>query len=325
MMALSCNTFDINIRKPYAYKRAHQQFRPELINKHRGVHLFSLHYKSPVTSPYQRNNTVHSYLVEGKNTNQALILLHGLGMNNLQRLVSFASPFARKGITVLLIEIPYHMHRTPQGFRSGELFILPDAVKTYNSFEQTVLDTMKGIDFLEKRGYDRFHIAGISLGTIPSLITQALDTRIRKSVLILGGGDIEMLKWRSLSTRNVRKQHRRIGVTHGVCINERKALKNYLGEVKSGKSPTSVQARVACYYFEPLVFALLIQRDKVLMINGLFDEIIPKQSTLALWQALRKPEIVWYPLTHFSIYLAYPLIIKKMTSFLMIGGVRPHE
>lgn len=316
MTAQSCTTFDISKRSPYPYRRAKEPFHPELMEKRQGIPIFSLQYESPVSSPYQRNNTVHSYLVEAKSRHQALLLLHGWCMKSIQRLFGFALPFAHKGTSVLLIEIPFHMNRTPRGFGNGELFILPDAVKTFNNFEQTVLDTMKGIDFLEGRDYDHFHIAGISLGTIPSLITQALDKRIHKSVLILGGGDIEMLKWRSISTREVRKQHRRIGVTHGVCIREREAIKEYSAEVKGGKSPTSVQARVACYYFEPLVFAPLVARDRVLMINGLFDEIIPKQSTLALWKALHRPSISWYPLSHFSIYLAYPFIIRRMLSFL---------
>ncbi len=316
MKALSCNTFDINQRTPYPYTRAKEHFRPQLMRTLQGVDVFSLKYKSPVSSPYPRNNTVHTYLAEGKNSRQAIILLHGWCMKSIENLFRFALPFAQRDISVLLIEIPYHMNRTPHGFRNGELFVLPDAVKTFNNFEQTVLDTMKGIDFLEERGYEHFDITGISLGSIPSLIAQALDQRLDKSVLILGGGDIAMLKWRSLSTREVRKQHRRIGVTHGICIKKREPIKGFLDEVQKGKSPASVQAEIACYYFEPLAFAPLIDKDKVLMINAIFDEIIPKQSTLALWKALRKPAIAWYPLSHFSLYLAYPFIIRRMLSFL---------
>jgi cephalosporin-C deacetylase-like acetyl esterase len=314
---ITCNTFDIRDRVPYLYVRDKEQFRPHFLKEKDGVKLFELRYKSPVNSPYPKNNEVYSWYIESPEKKNAVVFLHGWKVGDISRWLFFGSLLAKRGISVLLLELPYHMHRRPGGRRNGELFIVPDAVRTFNSYEQTVLDARKGIDFLQERGFFKIGLVGASVGSMCGVIVHALDKRIKKSILIISGGDIEMLKWRSPATVEVRKDHRSIGVTHGVCIRNRRYFDSFINKIKKGKHPTEVQAEVACYYFDPLAFAPLINRNNVLMLNGLFDMIIPKQSTLKLWRALNKPRLVWYPLSHFSIYLAFPAIIKRITRFLM--------
>lgn len=314
----TCNTFDIRERIPYPYIKDEKHFKPRFLKEEDGVRLFKLKYRSPVHSPYTENNEVYSWFIESpEKSAAAVVFLHGWKVRNISRWLFFGRLLAKRGISVLLPELPFHMHRKPKGSKNGELFIVPDAIKTFNSYEQTILDARKGIDFLEERGFQNIGLVGASIGSMCGVIAHALDKRIEKSILIISGGGIELLKWRSPATSQVRKDHRRIGISHGVCIRNRRYFDSFVSRIKKGKHPTQIQAEVACYYFDPLAFAPLIDRNKVLMLNGLFDMIIPKESTIKLWRALNKPRIVWYPLSHFSIYLAFPAIIKRITGFLL--------
>ena len=65
-----------------------------------------------------------------------------------------------------------------------------------------------------------------------------------------------------------------------------------------------------------MTFAHLLQQRPLLMINALWDEFIPKEATLDFWEACGKPNISWYPGTHASIWLWYPLILRQITSFI---------
>jgi hypothetical protein len=53
-----------------------------------------------------------------------------------------------------------------------------------------------------------------------------------------------------------------------------------------------------------------------MMINARWDQAIPKESTLDLWEALDRPPISWLPARHASIWLLYPIIGRKIANFL---------
>jgi hypothetical protein len=53
-----------------------------------------------------------------------------------------------------------------------------------------------------------------------------------------------------------------------------------------------------------------------MMLNALWDEMIPRVATIDLWEAYGKPIIKWYPATHASIWLWYPLMGPRIAGFL---------
>jgi hypothetical protein len=74
---------------------------------------------------------------------------------------------------------------------------------------------------------------------------------------------------------------------------------------------------VICFYFDTISFAPLIDPDRVLMINALFDIIIPRESTIKLHKALGEPLIKWLPAGHLSLSLFKRKIISYIRSFLL--------
>jgi hypothetical protein len=65
-----------------------------------------------------------------------------------------------------------------------------------------------------------------------------------------------------------------------------------------------------------MTFAHRLRKRPVLMLNARWDEAIPKEATLDFWEAAGKPPITWFPATHPSIWLWYPLIRAKILGFI---------
>ena len=89
----------------------------------------------------------------------------------------------------------------------------------------------------------------------------------------------------------------------------------YLTEVAE-KGFENVTPSKNSYLTDPMTFASYLQNRPILMFNALWDEYIPREATLDFWAACGKPTISWFPSTHSTIWLWYPLIQRKITHFL---------
>jgi hypothetical protein len=66
-----------------------------------------------------------------------------------------------------------------------------------------------------------------------------------------------------------------------------------------------------------MTFGHCLQERPVLLLNALWDEYIPREATLDLWEASGKPAIRWFPGTHTTFWLWYPFIRRKISRFLV--------
>ncbi len=89
----------------------------------------------------------------------------------------------------------------------------------------------------------------------------------------------------------------------------------YLTEVaeKGFENVTPVRKN---FLIDPMTFASYLRGRSVLMLNALWDEYIPKETTLDFWEACGKPTINWFPGTHTTFWLWYPLIRRRIAHFL---------
>ena len=89
----------------------------------------------------------------------------------------------------------------------------------------------------------------------------------------------------------------------------------YLAEVaeKGFENVTPVRKS---FLTDPMTFASYLQERPILMLNALWDKYIPRQATLDFWEACGKPSITWFPATHATIWLWYPVISRKIAGFL---------
>ena len=66
----------------------------------------------------------------------------------------------------------------------------------------------------------------------------------------------------------------------------------------------------------PCILAKHNKTKRLLMINGLYDEVMPGKFTLELWEALGRPKIKWYPCAHVTSILFVKNIAKDMVKFI---------
>lgn len=196
-----------------------------------------------------------------------IILMHGLGDDKNVDYIRYGNDFFLKnGYAVVRIDISKH------GDRKGTTydFDLTGDYKYWsrNVISQTVFDLRRTVDFIESRAEldaDRIGYYGISLGGIIGTIFCGVEDRIKVPVLVLSGGQLNLLY-------------------------EKQALSN---ETKDFVS-----------IIEPLNFVPKIAPRPLLLLNAKNDEIVPPLMSKLLFNAAKKPkEIIWYDAKHRDIPL----------------------
>lgn len=137
-------------------------------------------------------------------------------------------------------------------------------------------------------------------------ISMGVDKRISAGVFLVTGGNYENPAW----LKEKRDSHKEAEYSKA-----REQYAQYLAEVieKGGENVTPPKKS---YLTDPLTFASYLRKRPVMMINALWDESVPRQATLDFWEACGKPVIRWFPATHTSIWLLYPLVRKQIVDFL---------
>ena len=240
--------------------------------------LFEIRFKSEVNTFDKKNDTVYLLFKDTKKKSKASILVHGLGMEIGSKWDTYLRVIPET-IGACYIDLPYQRHRKTE---KDLLNSFDDGIFTFNFFRQGALDIIKTVTILQNLGYKEISIIGISLGSMFSIMSMALDKRIKKGVFILSGGDYSIITWKSPIMYKVREGYKKRNITRKSCLESRTLLNPFVNSVKKGSVPFNIKSNIICLYFDPLSFAPLIEPERVLMINGLFDFIIPRQATIRL-------------------------------------------
>lgn len=264
--------------------------------------LWHLSYPSPVATELPQNNTIPAeYYLPKDLTPQsakrpAVICMHILGGNfELARMM--CASLAAHGIPAIMFKLPYYGERGPaEGPRllaqRPELFV--------ESLTQGMLDVRRTVDLLASRPeVDAQHlgITGISLGGIVAATAAGLEPRLSTAVPILAGGDLSRLLMTCRETTALRQAIERLSDA------ERAELTKALAAVDPLEHAAALRPRA--------------QAGHVLMINAAQDEIIPREHTLRLADALGiRDRVVWLEgLGHYTAIAALPQTMKAMVAF----------
>ncbi|MHB1375968.1 MAG: alpha/beta hydrolase family protein [Candidatus Humimicrobiaceae bacterium] len=318
---------------------------------------YSLSYKSPYVSNSEINDSVYAELFFKKefftktpggetpdfmNTDAKyikyynkniplLIFLHGFSTKNekLDNYYKFINNILGLDMSCLFINLPFHLNRKPEGETSGSRIIYFDDTDTLLFFHQCVVDIRKAIDIIEKTiSPKEINICGISLGSIVSVISMAVDKRINKGVLVVGGGNWEEIHWGGIS-RFILKgncsgseavSRKKCGIFYSnfpEFLEKARSLnpESFTTEIDNNENLKKLCTK-KCYLCDPMLFAHKINPKKVLMLNSRMDHYFSKKSSIMLWEELGKPEIHWFNYLHFSGILNKKLILKNIALFL---------
>ncbi len=222
-----------------------------------------------------------------------VVILHYLGAQDLKVERSLALELVRKGIGAVLIELPYHMDRTPPDARSGELALAPDTAKLIAMMTQSVLDVRRTIDLVSERPeFDskRVGLAGISLGALVSSLVFAIDERVGYSAFLLGGVDFAHIIWTSSLVSSARENLRRRGYSEG-------RLRSELAEV------------------EPLGFLPGKLGRSSFVIGGKFDTVVPTRTTQSLINALDHPKTLSIDTGHYGGIFVQKRLLQEVSTY----------
>jgi len=219
--------------------------------------------------------TVPGYLTlpsSGRGPFPCLVVQHGFS-GNKEVARSVWSDMARAGIGTFAIDARLHGERgTPQQLLAAS----QTAKGMRNLLQGTAVDLRRGLDYLSKRrGCDPHRLAyfGMSMGSFLGAMVAGADSRIRATVLLVGGGN-----WRTFLENT--KGWDRVGIDLS----------------KLNANPANLDAAVKVLDpIDPVHWVGRIGPRPLLMFNGDVDTIVPPASARALHRAAREPkDVVWF-------------------------------
>lgn len=138
-----------------------------------------------------------------------------------------------------------------------------------------------------------------------------IDKRIKTGIFLTSVGNLEKIARLSktfgpkMKYNRTEEEYRRIQSRYAQYV-----------EQVANKGIENVTPPEKGFLNDPMTFASYLRKRPLLMINALWDEIIPREAALDFWQACGKPAISWFPATHATIWLWYPFISRKVSRFL---------
>lgn len=242
---------------------------------------YRLSFPSAITTPYPENNAVPVRVILPSQRDKPLpvvIILHYWGATDLRVETQLAGELTDRGIGAVIVTLPYHLGRTPPGYRSGQLAIQPDPKHLVVTLTQAVLDVRRTIDFLYTKpeiDKSKIGIAGTSLGSLVSILSFAVDSRISVGTFVLGGIDLAHIIWHSSRIVDIRDELRRRGYTEA-------RLRTEIASVEPGRYLPSRRS------------------GETFVIGGRYDTVIPGVDTQKLVTALPNAKVLWLDTGHYG-------------------------
>jgi len=263
-MLSSCGTTEsLPVLKYYEYdKELPLQDNVQLEKDTETYKLYNVTYRSV------NHKKVTGLLTVPKNVTKpvpVIILLHGAGDEKTVDYIETGNEFLYKaGYAVLRIDISKHGDRVEEDYELS--FTGNTKYWSREIITQTVFDLRRAVDLIETRKeLDAHKIGyfGISLGGITGTIFCAVEKRVKVPVIVLAGGQLNLMFGSKALSSNTR---------------------DYLSII------------------EPNNFVKKIAPRPLLMINAENDDIIPPMMSKLLYNKAKKPkDIIWYPAKHHTI------------------------
>ena len=298
---------------PYSYKS--QKIKANLELKEptsRWLH-YTVDFPTAYTI-YNENNHVLGEYFQPRDASRAplAIVIHGWGDRSAIPCQLLARTLVKKGYAAFILYLVFHTSRMPAIMQSHMPYL--NTEDWFEGYRASVIEVRQIVDWASSQpelDKERIALLGISLGGFVSEITMGVDERIKAGVFMVSGGNSEIITWNTKNEAIV-KGH---GCTEAECHQIRSRYPQYLAEVAE-KGIENVVPLNHCFLTDALTFAPNLRGRPVLMLNAKWDKTVPKEATLAFWEACQKPAIRWLPGTHVTFWLWYPVIAREITRFL---------
>lgn len=300
---------------PFHYSNDGLQAQTQLKRTYDKWAHYAVQYPAAHPTRYEKNNTVLADYYQPLDTAGAplVILFHGIGDQLLIPCKSLARSLVKRGMACLVLYSVFHSQRMPDEVKKRYPSLSPD--EWFEHYTISITDIRQAIDWAKSRpeiNAQKVGVIGISFGGFISAITMGIDDRIKAGAFLIAGGNSQKIG-RFSRKHSMKKEYR---VTEEEYHHNQQAYRQYLSEVAE-RGFENVTPPNRAYLIDPMTFGHCLQERSVLMLNALWDEYIPREATLDLWEAAGKPAISWFPGTHTTFWLWYPLIRRRISRFLV--------
>lgn len=222
---------------------------------------------------YPENQIVHTRIWRHREGNRpTIVAVHGwtMGDQRINSLAFMPGLFYRLGFDVALVELPFHGRRKPAlaGDLNGFLFPSLHLGRTNESMGQAISDLRSLKLYLEQRGSTAVGCIGMSLGAYLGALWGTLD-ELAFCVPIVPMVSMAEVAWEVITREPSFEPLLRSGVT----------LDTLEGAY-----------RVHC----PLSYPPQTKRERVLILAGIGDKIVPPRQPKLLWDHWKRPRLLWF-------------------------------
>ena len=200
----------------------------------------------------------------------------------------FAQGFAREGIHGIIV------------YRPKEKFSMEKPLSQIEEhFHATVVNARRVIDWLETQpNVDTSKIGslGISMGATLNVVVAVAEPRIQRYVFCLPASHMAEV---IITTRD-----------HSISKKRDEYLKRYRMSQKEAQAQLET-----LFKSEPLRVAHSIDPKKSMMVIAMWDRVIGRKNSIAIWRALGKPRALWIPTGHYTALFALPYVKMKVLWF----------
>jgi pimeloyl-ACP methyl ester carboxylesterase len=298
---------------PYIYQSDGQSFNLRL-NKVTGKwSSYLVDFASAFHSGIWGGSLVRGEYFQSEGPGQAplVIMLHGMGDHSVIPCRMLARSLAGNGTACLVLYLILHSSRLPPGMKGR--YPVFTSEEWFQIYQTSVIEVRQVIDWAcgrDEIDEGRIAVVGISFGGFISSIAMGIDRRVGAGVFIVSAGNSEKVN-RLSQLSALTKDYRR---TEEEYQSLQQSYVNYLSEVAE-KGVDYVTPPQKGFLTDPMTYAYSLRQRPLLMINARWDEAISAEAVLDFWEACGRPDIVWLPATHATIWLWYPIISRKIAAF----------
>jgi dienelactone hydrolase len=215
---------------------------------------------------------------EGGRPRATVIGLHGFAMGRpaIDAVALFARQWYERGIDVVLVTLPHHGARAPSAARfSGEHFAVPHVGRLAEAVREAIYEILVVRNWLRDESDGPVGLMGLSLGGYLTSLAIGLCEDFDFAVPIVPPACMGDLAWRVFrSTRH--------------------------GPGRGGAAIDEAELRSGFRVHSPLAHPLRVPKERILIIAGRGDRVVPPEHPTALWEHWDRPPIHWFSGSHIA-------------------------
>ena len=301
---------DVN---PFLYTAGQPDFNLQFVKQNKHWRHYLVDFPVVSSSHYPGSGIARGEYFEpvGKENVPLAILIHGWGDHSVLPLKWMIDGLIKRGTACFVLFLPFHTSRLPIN-KTSLSQLTPD--EWFTGYQMAVTDVRRIIDWQSQNSHinnQQISVIALSLGAVVASIAMGIDQRIKAGVFITHGGNSGKI----MQTNSISRFGNKYRISKQDYQENQKHYANYLVEV-ARKGFENVQPAQRTYFIDPLTYAPMLKGRPLLMINSLWDEVFPQETSADFRKACGTCERVIFPAWHASIWIWYPIIVHRINKFL---------